>query len=167
MSTMNTVDLLFFIYIASMKKIGISTIIIALIVFGIVMMTKKNNVSEMNTAVQNTNTSSQTLISQNDLLGSTLGEGATTNTLTTSTTTPAGTFTLAQVATHSTDADCYAAINGNVYDLTAWINKHPGGDRRILSICGKDGSSAFNGEHGGQPKPEQILAGFEVGTLAQ
>jgi cytochrome b involved in lipid metabolism len=77
------------------------------------------------------------------------------------------TFTLAQVATHNTEADCYAAINGTVYDLTAWIHKHPGGDRAILSICGKDGSAAFNGQHSNDTKPKQILAGFEVGTLSK
>lgn len=76
-----------------------------------------------------------------------------------------GTFTLAQVATRNTESNCYSAINGVVYDLTAWINKHPGGSREILRICGKDGSSAFNGQHGGDAKPEQILAGFEVGVL--
>ena len=95
---------------------------------------------------------------------------ATTSSSATSTTgIPAGsvTFTLSDVATHNTEEDCYAAINGNVYNLTAWIKKHPGGDRAILSICGKDGSSAFNGQHGGDAKPERILAGFEVGALTK
>ncbi len=76
-----------------------------------------------------------------------------------------GTFTLAEVATRNTESNCYSAINEVVYDLTAWINKHPGGSREILRICGKDGSSAFNGQHGGDAKPERILAGFEVGVL--
>lgn len=76
-----------------------------------------------------------------------------------------GTFTLAEVATRNTESNCYSAINGVVYDLTAWINKHPGGSREILRICGKDGSNAFNGQHGGDAKPERILAGFEVGVL--
>lgn len=81
------------------------------------------------------------------------------------TTTTAKTFTLTQVATHSSESDCYSAINGNVYNLTTWITQHPGGDRAILSICGKDGSGAFNDRHGGQGGPESILAGFEVGIL--
>jgi cytochrome b involved in lipid metabolism len=145
-----------------MKKIGTIGIIIAVLIFGFIMMNNKNKLPETNSVVQNTNTSSQPV--------STSGKGVTTNTPTTpttSTTASVGTFTLAQVATHNTEADCYSAINGQVYDLTAWINKHPGGDRAILSICGKDGSAAFDGQHGGQKKPEQILAGFEVGTLAQ
>ncbi len=75
------------------------------------------------------------------------------------------TFTIQEVAQHSTEADCYSAIDGVVYDLTAWINKHPGGDRNILRICGIDGSKAYNSEHSGEKKADNILAGFEVGIL--
>jgi cytochrome b involved in lipid metabolism len=53
-----------------------------------------------------------------------------------------------------------------VYDLTAWISKHPGGERAILSICGKDGSAAFNDQHGGQRRPANELSGFKIGTIA-
>lgn len=77
------------------------------------------------------------------------------------------TFTLAQVAMHPDRTSCYSAINGNVYDLTSWINQHPGGPQRILSICGKDGSSAFNAQHGGDPRVASILATMKIGTLTQ
>jgi cytochrome b involved in lipid metabolism len=77
------------------------------------------------------------------------------------------TFTMAEVSTHSTKDSCYSAVRGTVYDLTSWIYKHPGGANNILKICGKDGTSAFTGKHEGEPKPEQILAGFEIGTLAK
>lgn len=75
------------------------------------------------------------------------------------------TFTMAEVATHNSEASCYSAIGGNVYDLTSFISEHPGGDRNILKICGKDGTSAFEGQHGGQYRPEQILAGLQIGIL--
>lgn len=77
------------------------------------------------------------------------------------------TFTLAQVAQHADSTSCYSAVNGMVYDLTKWITRHPGGQREILAICGRDGSSAFNGQHGGDARPEQLLAGFEIGTLVK
>lgn len=76
-----------------------------------------------------------------------------------------GTFTLAQMAMHNSSASCYTTINGAVYDVTAWIQKHPGGAQAILSLCGKDGSAAFNGKHGGQRRPEQELATFKIGVL--
>jgi cytochrome b involved in lipid metabolism len=84
---------------------------------------------------------------------------------TTTTTTGEKTYTMADVQAASTPENCLSAINGKVYDLTAWINKHPGGDKNILKICGIDGSSAFDGKHGGQTKPETVLKGFSVGVL--
>lgn len=60
---------------------------------------------------------------------------------------------------------CLTIINGGVYDLTSWIAQHPGGEEKILSICGKDGSTLFNDQHGGQRKPENILEKFKIGSL--
>lgn len=76
-------------------------------------------------------------------------------------------YTLADVGQHAAASSCWAAINGAVYDLSSWISKHPGGDKAILSLCGKDGSAAFNRQHGGQAAPEATLAGFKIGVLAQ
>jgi cytochrome b involved in lipid metabolism len=53
------------------------------------------------------------------------------------------TFTLAEVAAHSTQGDCWLAINGMVYDVTSFIATHPGGEA-ILEGCGKDATSLFN-----------------------
>lgn len=74
-------------------------------------------------------------------------------------------YTLAQVAVHAGVSSCWTTVNGGVYDLTAWISKHPGGEAAVLSICGKDGSAVFNAQHGGQVKQEQIIATFKIGTL--
>jgi len=82
-------------------------------------------------------------------------------------TTTAGTYTLAQIATHNNASSCWTAVNGDVYDVTAWINQHPGGAQAILGMCGIDGSDAFNGQHGGQRRPATELASFKIGTLAQ
>lgn len=76
-------------------------------------------------------------------------------------------FSLADVSVHSNATSCYSAINGSVYDLTAWIKQHPGGAGKILSICGKDGSSAFSNQHGVNQKELNILATFKIGTLSQ
>ena len=76
-------------------------------------------------------------------------------------------YTIVQVAAHATSASCWAAINGSVYDLTSWTSQHPGGEARILSICGKDGSSLFDGQHGQDPRAQAQLAMFKIGSLAQ
>ncbi len=87
---------------------------------------------------------------------------------TTATDTPSlQSYTMAEVAKHGSETSCRSAINGNVYDLGAFISQHPGGDRNILKICGIDGSMAFEGKHGGQTRPEKTLAWFMIGTLAK
>ncbi len=79
----------------------------------------------------------------------------------------AGSFTMAQIATHNSAASCYTVVSGIVYDVTSYISRHPGGQSAIKSICGVDGSAAFSGQHGGQSKPTNTLASFKIGTLAQ
>jgi peptidoglycan hydrolase-like protein with peptidoglycan-binding domain len=95
------------------------------------------------------------------------GQGTTTPT--TGTTTPVAlpTFTMAQVATHSTQNDCHSVVSGSVYNLTSWIAQHPGGASAIIGMCGKDGTASFMSQHGGQNNPVNRLAAFKIGTLVQ
>lgn len=72
----------------------------------------------------------------------------------------------ATVAQHSSRTSCWTSINGNVYDLTSWIPKHPGGEQAILQLCGGDGSAKFNGMHGGDGAKLKILSGFKIGAYA-
>lgn len=77
----------------------------------------------------------------------------------------AKTYTMADVAAHKDAASCWSAIDGGVYDLTGWIGRHPGGSDAIFYLCGKDGSDAFNEQHGGQRRPARELDGFKIGAL--
>lgn len=75
------------------------------------------------------------------------------------------TFTATEVATHNSDASCYVIISGIVYDVTPFIEQHPGGAFRIRPLCGKDGTTAFTEKHGGDEKPANVLEGLEIGIL--
>mgnify|MGYP001563855704 CR=1 FL=1 len=79
----------------------------------------------------------------------------------------AGTITMQQVVAHNTAASCYTAIGGNVYNLTPFITQHPGGSAAIKSLCGIEGTAAFNAQHGGQGNPAQELASLKIGVLAK
>jgi cytochrome b involved in lipid metabolism len=74
-------------------------------------------------------------------------------------------YSLATVRKHRTATDCWSAVNGGVYNLTQWIGKHPGGSSAILSLCGKNGSAAFNGQHGGSAKVAAVLKPYRIGRL--
>ena len=85
------------------------------------------------------------------------------------TTPTAKTYALADVAAHATAADCWTAISGKVYDITAAIPTHPGG-QAITQACGKDGTTLFNTRNNGTPHPREARASLEtyyIGDLAQ
>jgi hypothetical protein len=74
-------------------------------------------------------------------------------------------YTMADVKKANTRAKCWSAIDGNVYDLTAWISSHPGGAGAITFLCGTDGSNAFKAQHEGQRSPTNRLAQYLLGPL--
>ncbi len=81
-------------------------------------------------------------------------------------TTQAG-YTMEKVRENNSASSCWSIINGNVYDLTKWISSHPGGRSAITGICGRDGTSTFNGKHRGDGGPASILSGYLLGPLAK
>ncbi len=83
------------------------------------------------------------------------------------TTSSAQTYTMAQVSAHNSAANCWSVISGTVYNLTSFVTQHPGGAAAIKSLCGVDGTTAYNGQHGGQGRPASELASLKVGTLVQ
>jgi cytochrome b involved in lipid metabolism len=125
------------------RKLGLPIGIIAVVIIGILsrsLLKKSSGVP----AVQGTSTT----LSQSNNSGD-----------------PAQKYSLQDVVLHKDATSCWSVINGKVYDLTAWINQHPGGSIRILSICGIDGSAAFNVQHGGQSRPNSELRAFYIGDL--
>ncbi|MEI7578441.1 MAG: cytochrome b5-like heme/steroid binding domain-containing protein [bacterium] len=77
------------------------------------------------------------------------------------------TYTITDVAKHSTANDCWTIVGGNVYDLTSFVGRHPGGDV-ILQACGIDGTNLFNNRNGLGPHPgkaETTLATLKIGVI--
>lgn len=80
---------------------------------------------------------------------------------------PASGITRAQVEMRNSKNACWSIIDDKVYDLTRWIDSHPGGPSYIQFICGKDGTSSFKAQHSGRPNPVARLADFLIGDLAR
>lgn len=133
------------------KKIQIAIGLALIIIIGFVIYSQKqSSIAPTSAPLEATNTDTS---------------GASGTSEATSLPTPSG-IALSEVAQHNTRSTCWSAINGGVYDLTSWIPNHPGGEQAIISLCGIDGSSAFNRQHGGSRKVLAVLAGFKIGTLA-
>jgi cytochrome b involved in lipid metabolism len=75
------------------------------------------------------------------------------------------TITMADVEKHAAATDCWTVVAGNVYDLTAWIDQHPGGPDYIAQMCGTDATAGFQMQHEGQGEPNEELADFQIGVL--
>ncbi|KAJ5815260.1 hypothetical protein N7474_007037 [Penicillium riverlandense] len=53
-------------------------------------------------------------------------------------------FTPADVASHnSADNGLYIIVDSSVYDVTEFINEHPGGAKILKRVAGKDASKQF------------------------
>ena len=80
------------------------------------------------------------------------------------------TLTLAEVAAHDREDDCYLIIGNErtggakVYDVTKYLEDHPGGDAVLLELAGKYADDMFE-DIGHSMNARQALKEFLVGTL--
>lgn len=58
-----------------------------------------------------------------------------------------GRFTRDQVRAHRTRDDCWIILYGRVYDVTKYLDYHPGGVEEITRIAGMDVTKAFEKYH--------------------
>ncbi|KAF7519219.1 hypothetical protein G7054_g13168 [Neopestalotiopsis clavispora] len=67
-----------------------------------------------------------------------------------------------EVQRHTSPDDCWTIIKGQVYDLTKFIEAHPGGEQAILEHAGKDATETFQTLHPPdaiQTLPAEMLLG--------
>lgn len=77
-------------------------------------------------------------------------------------------YSFEEISKHSSRNDCWMVIEGKVYDVTSYIDNHPGG-LIIARFCGKDATSGFN-QRGRKkephsPKAREILKNYYIGDL--
>lgn len=149
-----------------MKKTILSSFLTLaiLVTAGCINQQQKSNTTPQNPVQSNTTQS--TVVSSATSWSDTMNIEETPTT-TQNTTLTTASLRLADIANHKTQSDCRTTINGTVYDVTAYFGQHPGGDKNLFRVCGMDATDIFNRKHGNDTKANNILAGFEIGTLAQ
>lgn len=56
-------------------------------------------------------------------------------------------LTVEEVAKHNSESDCWLIIDNVVYDVTKFLNAHPGGKGALLTYAGKEVTSEFYAFH--------------------
>ena len=77
-------------------------------------------------------------------------------------------FTLADVARHAGEGDCWMAIGGQVYDISSYVPQHPADPAILLPWCGKEASDAYKTKTKGRPHSpyaDQMLPRYRIGVL--
>ncbi|XP_047128073.1 cytochrome b5 isoform X1 [Hydra vulgaris] len=73
-------------------------------------------------------------------------------------------FTLEEVRSHNNAKSCWLAIHDKVYDVTKFIDEHPGGEEVLLELAGKDATSNFE-DVGHSSDARDLLASYYIGDL--
>ncbi len=71
-----------------------------------------------------------------------------------------------EFAKHASKDDCWVIIDAQVYNLTSYIQSHPGGPAVLQRLCGSDATAAFKNQHGSQQLPASELATLLVGAYS-
>ncbi|KAF8983276.1 fatty acid alpha-hydroxylase, partial [Haplosporangium bisporale] len=80
---------------------------------------------------------------------------------------PTQTFTPAQVESHNTEDSCWVVHKSKVYDVTSFVQDHPGGEDYILDHAGQDVTKLMQDElqHLHSEGAYEMLDEFFVGSL--
>ena len=74
-------------------------------------------------------------------------------------------FTTATVQQHNSARDAWIIFNDNVYDVTKFLEQHPGGEQVLLEVAGGDATDAFL-DVGHSVRARRMMESYKIGSLA-
>lgn len=75
-------------------------------------------------------------------------------------------YSLADVKSHNDNRSTWIIIHNNIYDVTEFLNEHPGGEEVLLEQAGKDGSEAFE-DVGHSRDARELMVKYKIGELIE
>ncbi|KAL3650582.1 Cytochrome b5 isoform E [Castilleja foliolosa] len=69
-----------------------------------------------------------------------------------------------EVAKHNTVKDCWLVISGKVYDVTPFMDEHPGGDEVLIAATGKDATNDFE-DVGHSDSAREMMDKYYIGDI--
>ena len=73
-------------------------------------------------------------------------------------------ISMEEVASHATEEDAWTVFKGKVYNLSPYLDFHPGGRKILRSVLGKDCTAHFNKYHA-WVNGEFMMENLKVGVL--
>ncbi|KAI9091944.1 hypothetical protein K1719_027879 [Acacia pycnantha] len=73
-------------------------------------------------------------------------------------------YTMQEASQHNTKDDCWVVIDGKVYDVSSYLDDHPGGDEVVLVATGKDATDEFE-DAGHSKDARELMEKFCIGEL--
>ncbi|XP_050373449.1 cytochrome b5 [Argentina anserina] len=73
-------------------------------------------------------------------------------------------YTMKEASQHNTKDDCWIVIDGKVYDVSTYMDDHPGGDDVILATTGQDATDEFE-DAGHSKSAKELMETMCIGEL--
>lgn len=73
-------------------------------------------------------------------------------------------YTLSEVSNHDLTSDCWLIILDHVYNITSFLQQHPGGEYILMEYAGRDGTIPFKDARHGKDS-YLILSKYLIGIL--
>ncbi|KAF5449497.1 hypothetical protein F2P56_029937 [Juglans regia] len=73
-------------------------------------------------------------------------------------------YTMQEASQHNSKEDCWVVIDGKVYDVSSYLDEHPGGDDVVLAATGKDATDDFE-DAGHSESAKELMETFCIGEL--
>jgi len=74
------------------------------------------------------------------------------------------TYSLKEVSQHNSNKSTWLVIHDDVFDVTKFLDEHPGGEEVLLEQAGKDATENFE-DVGHSTDARELMKEYKVGTL--
>ncbi|MCL7040934.1 hypothetical protein MKW94_009466 [Papaver nudicaule] len=75
-------------------------------------------------------------------------------------------YTLEEASKHNTKKDCWLILDGKVYNVTEYLDDHPGGDDVLVNATGRDAIEDFD-LVGHSKSARELMENYLIGELDQ
>jgi len=75
-------------------------------------------------------------------------------------------YSLAEVKKHNDNHSCWLVIHNEVFDVTEFLNEHPGGEEVLLEQGGNEASEAFE-DVGHSSDARELMLKYKIGEIIE